>query len=205
MHFFVYWLVSIFFSFAVDLSVMFRMYKDAADAGYKVDNDKLSELSKEMDPNESKIGLLILFTPFINVAHSFKGIIDYNESRYFVVDLLRMFGVLERMSNTEIEEYQKKTTGFHAFITPIKCEIMSSNNNKEELKKDVCPNQVPSNDVDTAKEETEDTDSKISNIREQRESLEKLKDELLSMSKEEKAEERTQSEKGPSLVKKREK
>ena len=50
----VLWLGTSITSFCMEMANELRMFKDVADAGYKIDIRRLSDLSKQLNPNASK-------------------------------------------------------------------------------------------------------------------------------------------------------
>lgn len=125
MNFYVWWIASVVASFAMELQNELRLFKNVADEGYKVDNKKLSELQKQINPDATKISLLQLLIPGFNIFTVFKRAFQYNQIRPILLDQLSVMGVLETMSEEEKKEYQKKPTGLNALIIPLKHEIIS--------------------------------------------------------------------------------
>lgn len=130
MEFLIFWLATSVASFFMELSNELRMYKDAADAGYKVDIKRLSELSKEINPNAAKGTVLSLLIPIFNIMQVLQRTMQYNNIRPMMLTQLSVIGALEKMSDLEKEEYLKKPTGFNALLVPIKSEIRLSRASK---------------------------------------------------------------------------
>lgn len=122
MEFLVLWLVTSIASFGMEIANELRMYKDAADAGYKVDAERLSELGKQFDSNASNVTLLSMLIPIFNVMQVFQRTIQYNNARPMILDQLRLIGALEEMSEIEKTEYLKNPTALNALIAPFKAE-----------------------------------------------------------------------------------
>jgi len=98
-------------SFLMELTNELRMFKDVADAGYKVNLNKMTELSKmqkEINPNAINNKYLALLIPIFNIMQAFKNAIQYNDVRPMILDSLNVTGVLEEMSEFEKQEYSKK-------------------------------------------------------------------------------------------------
>ena len=125
MNFYIWWIVSIIASFGMEIQNELRLFKDVADEGYKVDNKKLSELQKQINPDATKISLLQLLIPGFNIFTVFKRAFQYNQIRPILLNQLSVMGLLETMSEEEKKEYQKKPTGLNALIVPLKHEIIS--------------------------------------------------------------------------------
>lgn len=126
MEFLVLWLGTSVASFGMEIANELRMFKDAADAGYKVDVKRLSELGKQLNPNASKAILLSMLIPIFNVMQVFQRTIQYNNVRPMILDQLSVIDVLEEMSEIEKTEYLKNPTGLNALIVPLKTEIRLS-------------------------------------------------------------------------------
>ncbi len=120
------WIITVIASFCLEISNDFRMFKDVADAGYKIDSKRLSELGKQLNPNGSKIKSLLMLIPMLNIMLVFQRAIQYNNIRPMVLDQLRVMDSLEEMSEIEKAEYQKNPTGLNALIVPLKSEIKLS-------------------------------------------------------------------------------
>ena len=101
----------------------FKIFKDVADAGYKFDAKRVSELSKYLNPNGSKVTLISLLIPIYNIMHVLQNAMVYNNNRDMILDQLNAINALEEMTKEEKEEYLKKPTGLNAIIIPIKSEL----------------------------------------------------------------------------------
>lgn len=120
MEFLVLWLGTSIASFCIEVANEFRMLKDVADEGYKVDSNRLSELANQINPDMSKNVFLSMLMPFYNVAQVLQRTMKYNNARPMVLDQLRIMDALEEMSEYEKEEYQKKSNRFKCFLSTNK-------------------------------------------------------------------------------------
>ncbi len=127
MNYLVLWIGTIIGSFGAELVNELRMFKDIADAGYKVDLQKMADFQKKLMPDANKVNLLSMLIPVYNIMNVCKNIINYNNVRPMLLDQLNVMGVLEEMSSYEKEEYSKKPTALNAFIIPLKTEIKLAN------------------------------------------------------------------------------
>ena len=100
----------------------FKIFKDAADAGYKINMKRLSEFQKQLSPDATKITFLSMLIPLYNVMSVFQRVIQYENARPMILDQLSVTGVLEEMSDYEKKEYSKRPTGLNAIIVPLKAE-----------------------------------------------------------------------------------
>ena len=112
------------------------MFKDIADAGYKVDVKRLSELGKQLNPNATKATLLSMLIPIFNVLQVFLRTIQYNNVRPMILDQLSAIDALEEMSEMEKQEYLKKPTGLNALLVPLKVEIRLAKASSIKIKND---------------------------------------------------------------------
>jgi len=71
MEFLLLWLGTSVASFGMGIANGLRIFKDTADAGYKIDVKRLSELGKQLVPNATKISLLSKLIPIFNVMQVF--------------------------------------------------------------------------------------------------------------------------------------
>lgn len=122
----VLWLGTSIASFCMEMANELRMFKDVADAGYKIDIRRLSDLSKQLNPNASKATLLSMLIPIFNIMQVFQRTVQYNNARPMILDQLNVMDALEEMSEIENQEYQKKPTGLNALLIPLKDEIRIS-------------------------------------------------------------------------------
>lgn len=122
MEFLVLWLGTTAASFAMELANEFKIFKDAADAGYKINMKRLSEFQKQLSPDATKITFLSMLIPLYNVMSVFQRVIQYENARPMILDQLSVTGVLEEMSDYEKKEYSKRPTGLNAIIVPLKAE-----------------------------------------------------------------------------------
>ena len=126
MEFLALWLGTSVASFVMEIANELRMFKDAADAGYKVNVERLSELGKQLNPNATKVTFLSILIPIFNVMQVFQRIIQYNNIRPTILDQLSVIDALEEMSEIEKTEYLKNPTGLNALNVLLKSEIRLS-------------------------------------------------------------------------------
>lgn len=117
------WISTVAASFCIELTNELKMFKDVADAGYKINIDRLSDLSKKLNPDASKITLLSMLIPIFNIIQVFERITKYNNIRPMLLDQLSVIDALEEMSEIEKQEYLKKPTGLNAILVPFKLEV----------------------------------------------------------------------------------
>lgn len=126
MEFLVFWVMTTAASFVMEIMNELRMFKDVADNQYKVDIKKFSELGNQLNPNATKVTLLSMFIPLVNLLQVLKRTKEYNDARPMILDQLNVMGVLDEMSEIEKMEYLKNPTGLNALIVPLKSEIRLS-------------------------------------------------------------------------------
>lgn len=128
------WLGSVVASFFMEIGNELRMYKDAADAGYKVNNSKLLERLRKGRESKPSLSTLFLLTPVINIMFVMKNTLDYNDRRDDLLTQLHVMGALDEMSDYEKSEYAKRPTGLNALLVPFKTMIKLRNANFIEIK-----------------------------------------------------------------------
>ena len=121
-------------SFILELDNGFQMFKDVADAGYKIDIDKMSEFMNKIRNNQKQESLLRIFVPIYNVLRAMQIRMQYIQQRFLVLDQLNVMDCIEEMTEAEKIEYSKKPTGLNAILIPLKANIEISNAIKIELK-----------------------------------------------------------------------
>lgn len=122
-----FWVATIIGSFGAQFVNELRLFKDVADAGYKVDMQRMKDFQNRVMPNTKKINILSLFMPIFNIAYVCKNIINYNNNRPMILDQLNAIGVLEEMTGYEKREYLRKPTALNAIIIPLKIDIKLKN------------------------------------------------------------------------------
>lgn len=129
------WLSTTAASIFMELTNECRMFKDAADNGYKINIDRLSKLQKELGI-DSKKGIFELFLPIINIIGVLKRTMEYNEIRPMALDVLDTIDALDEMTELEKEAYTKKPTLFNALGISIKSSINVLSATKVTIKDD---------------------------------------------------------------------
>lgn len=132
----VLWISTVAASFCIELTNELRMFKDVADAGYKINIDRLSDLSKKLNPDASKITLLSMLIPIFNIIQVFERITKYNNIRPMLLDQLSVIDALEEMSEIEKQEYLKKPTGLNAILVPFKLEARIDKSDSVKIEND---------------------------------------------------------------------
>ena len=110
-------------SYFMDVTNGLRMFKDVADAGYKIDLKRMSELQQQLMPDLKKINFLSMLIPVFNILQVLKKTMQYNEIRPMILDQLSAINALEEMSELEKQEYSKKPTLLNALVVPLKTDI----------------------------------------------------------------------------------
>lgn len=129
MNFLIFWLGTSALSFCMEMAQELRMYKDAADHGYKIDSKRLSEFSKQLNPNSTKNTMFSMLIPLVNMMLVMQRTMEYNNNRVYIMDQLRAMDALEEMSEYEKREYAKKPTGLNAFLVPLKLQLKMAKSN----------------------------------------------------------------------------
>lgn len=122
----VIWIGTTITSFCLEIANELRIFKDAADAGYKIRLKKVSTLSGRSNPHVSKAVRLSLIVPVYNMFAVLQRTMLYNKVRPVMLDLLYVMGALEEMTEIEKQEYLKNPTALNALLVPLKMEIRLS-------------------------------------------------------------------------------
>lgn len=122
MVFLVIWLEMVIASFGMEMASELKLFKDVADAGYKIDTKRLAELQEQLYPGETNAILLSMLIPIFNVMKVFERMMQYNNARPIILSQLNVLDALEEMSEVEKMEYLKNPTGLNALIVPLKLE-----------------------------------------------------------------------------------
>lgn len=137
-----FWFVSVLVSYGVASTMAFKMIKDLADNGYKINIDNVKKAVDSMDGQTNK-NKLLFYIPLINIFYSFSILLKYEQSRDHVIDALRIMDTLEIMTLEEQQEYEKNPSAFRALI--ISAEL-SNLNIKEESNQKFDNTKVKNND-----------------------------------------------------------
>ena len=120
MELFIVWIGTVIVSFAMELTNELRMFKDAADNGYKIDIKRLSEFSKQMNPDAAKTTLMSLLIPIMNIIGVMQRTLQYNNVRYMILDQLSVIDTLIPMTKEDKEKYKEKPSSMKALIITVK-------------------------------------------------------------------------------------
>ena len=127
------WIGSIILSFAMNISNVLKIVKDLADLGYKINNNKLSRLNKEMNPEYVKNRSLMLFFPIVNVMTVVADRIKYIQSSSAYFNKLDALRTIEEMSDYKKIAYAQNSTVLNAILLQIKMETKLKNAFKVKL------------------------------------------------------------------------
>lgn len=100
-------------SLASLLKLGFKLIKDIANEGYKINIDRLTEINNSITPNKKV--LLNLLIPFWNIVYAIKNIENYKFSFNSFYSSLSVMDALEEMNDFEKKEYAKKTNWIQCF------------------------------------------------------------------------------------------
>lgn len=200
------WIGTIIASFGMEMANELRMLKDAADNGYRVDIKRMSELSKQMNPEAKEAALKSLLIIGLNIYGVFQRMLQYNNIRPFILDQLNVMDSLIPMTNEEKEQYMKRPTAINAFVinamSQIASETVSSTindgeNKIVEIEPDIYIDSIIKNDKELGK-----NNDKLHKIHTEKLTLQEAKEELLKSKSEEKKKEEAPNLGGRSLKKK---
>lgn len=108
---------SVIASTVIEISNELRFFKDIADAGYKINIDKLTELSKSLNNDKTLAFLLI---PIINIFQVFQNVMTYNNQKEDILNSSHIVGLIEEMTPIEKKMYQDNPTSINALLVPLK-------------------------------------------------------------------------------------
>ena len=123
-----FYLLTIVLSVYNNLSLVNNTIKDIANLGYRLDLKRIRELQSKFNNNNSNNNL-ILYTvcPILNIILSTQALITYFKTRNQVLETLDKLDSVYLMDEIELEEYNKKRTGFNALKTWVKTDDLKSN------------------------------------------------------------------------------
>lgn len=111
-------IITIIVSFIMRIRAKLSIYKDIADLGYKFNHKKLQELNEQEDENidiiTNIIGDYYMYIPFYNLLVDAIRESNYYDNKDEIIKVLKRSGAIEKMNESEKEEYSQSKTGFHA-------------------------------------------------------------------------------------------
>lgn len=124
MNIFIMWPITIIMSIIFEFKNEFKMFKDFADIGYKINTDKLTDLSMmSATSNALNASLTAMLIPFFNIGCTLARRKKYEENKELIFEQYLKLGIIEEMSEEEFEEYKKNPTGFNAILVPLKKQV----------------------------------------------------------------------------------
>ena len=130
---FIIWITSIILSLIINFSNIFKMVKDIYNSGYKININAFKEINNHLGTRDR---LIILLIPIINIMQVTKERIDYNNSNTTIINMLDLFGTIDKMTLLEEETYQIHPTVFRALLLDLYIEKRLQTANKIEIRKD---------------------------------------------------------------------
>lgn len=163
------WLGTFVVSCGYDFYNSLNVVKIAADRGYKVNVERIRNFA-QMTNDMFKVSVLTYFIPGVNIFITFKKAMLMDDLIDTVIKEFLVMGVLEDMTELDIEEYQKKPSIKSALDIPIKSMKLQFEKNNNTM-----------NDIEeklrTIEKEVKET--RVKDIEE----LKKLREEILELSK----------------------
>lgn len=165
------WLGTFIVSFGIDIQTSLSVFKYAADNGYKVNVGRLESINDFLSNDEMrKKTILQFFIPLYNLKQSKERQNYIINSLDTIISNLLITGVLEEMTEEDIEEYQKNPSISKALNIPFKSTELEYKKEDEKMR----------GIEEKLKVFKEDKERKrINDIEE----LKKLREEILEMSK----------------------
>lgn len=136
------WLVTSAEFLLIDTASVLRIFKDLADQGFKINYEKFNEFYDNLKDENSKDYLIKMFVPFYNFYRTYMDIKDYNDLYPYLIQEMFTLGLLENMSDFELQEYQKNPSVINAIIVPPICAKRLENAFVWELKDSEYPSTV---------------------------------------------------------------
>lgn len=173
MEYIIIYILSVIISFFGEISNGFMLFKDVADAGYKINIEKMNDFLKQFNSN-NKNSMVRMLIPVYNLYKVMEIRMNYVKQRVFVLDQLDVMDSLEEMTEEEKIEYSKKPSGLNAVLLSMKSAL---NQNEENVNLEEYKNmETPIIKTDAIGNENNLNKSKTEKI----EDLKKLKDEFLA-------------------------
>lgn len=104
----------------VEVANALRIFKDAADRGYKIKQNTVVKINIDGENEDVQLRKLARWVPMINLLYAYNDIITYNDNMDTIFNALDSMDLIEEMSDLEKEIYNNKPTVLNAILTPIK-------------------------------------------------------------------------------------
>ena len=124
MNFIGIWLITIITSVVSEFINELKIFKDVADAGYKLNIEKMNNIQSSISNDTNNNLYLSLMIPFYNMVSVIKRKNTYENNKEMIFEQLDKLGMLDEMTEEEIKEYSKNPIGWNAVI-------MTANTKKE--------------------------------------------------------------------------
>lgn len=112
----------------IDTVSFLRIFRDLANQGFKIDYERLEEFCQSYDSRESSCDrLLRILIPSYSFCQTYCDIKMYNESYREFIQVLYTLGLITKMNDFELREYQKNASIINAIIVPMYCEVRLDN------------------------------------------------------------------------------
>lgn len=134
------WIGSCILSISLETAIEIKLYKDVADAGYKINYSKIAENKNQSEYINQKFSLLMLLMPIYNIIAVLNNLINYINNRDTILFQLNIMNVLEELSEEEKEEYSKNPSGLKAILYSVKANMestISENINEEKIEEKI--------------------------------------------------------------------
>ena len=110
---FIIYILTILISLGFQVSMALDTIKYIADNNYKINIHNLKKI--DLDKNSAlRVKATILLPLFLNIITQFKYLNDYINNKYLLLDELRVFDALEKMTIEEIKDYENNPTLLNA-------------------------------------------------------------------------------------------
>lgn len=104
----------------VEAANALRIFKDAADRGYKIKQNTVVKINIDGENEDVQLRKLARWVPMVNLLYAYNDIITYNDNMDTIFNALDSMDLIEEMSDLEKEIYNNKPTVLNAILTPIK-------------------------------------------------------------------------------------
>lgn len=114
------YLISVVSSFGISIINELIMYKDAADKGYRLNNENINRIGfREKYEIPKNISLLLLI-PGVNILNTIKNVLTYEINREKIFNRLNKLGNTEEMSQEEKEIYKEFPIGLTSRLLNVR-------------------------------------------------------------------------------------
>ena len=110
------WLATTIISIIYEFKNEFKMFKDFADIGYKLNINKMKNIQADLPIQTNNHIYLSMIVPFYNLYTVLKRIKTYEDNKQLIYETYNKLDVIEEMTDEEKQKYAENPTAWNAIL-----------------------------------------------------------------------------------------